>query len=152
MLKTQLKVTTEWLKEQNACAMGQTWFTSQSESDLSKVVKALIKDNKFEWTNWTIVRFMTQTQRIQYACYSAKQSLHLFEKQFPNDKRPRKAILAALKFAKDPSELNRSAAESAEWSAESAAWSAAWSAESAARSAAFEGHADYLLVLIKNCK
>jgi len=143
----------EWLESREACSKGKDWFFAQKEIELTKIVKALIKDSKFEWANWTLTKAMTHKQNVQYACYSAKQSLHLFEKAYPEDKTPRKAIEAAMRWVKDPSELNRSAAwsaaaesavESAAWSAaaESVAWSAAaesvaWSAaaESAARSA-----------------
>ena len=74
-----------------------------------------------------------------FACYCAKLCLDNFEKEYPDDKRPRQAIEAAERFANgeiSEEELNaaRSAAELAElaawsaWSAaESAAWSAAWS-------------------------
>ncbi len=137
-----MKITKEWLEQNNACLAGKEWFLSQAETDLRVVVRGLIKEGKFKWANWTLTRAMTHIQRVQYAGYSAKQSLHYFEKQYPRDKRPRQAILAALKWAKDPSEANRLAAGSAQsavWSAESAAesaaWSAAWSAESAAWSA-----------------
>ncbi len=140
-------ITKEWLNEHNACSDGTTWFLNQSNSDLLSVIKALIKDDKFAWANWTITKFLSHKQAVQYACYSAKQSLHLFEKQFPKDKRPRKAILAALKWAKFPTEENRLAAESAARSAESAE-SAAWSAARSAESAAWKKILNYGLKLV----
>jgi len=137
-------ITTKWLEENGACAEGKEWFSRQTKTEHKEVTKMLSKEARFAWANWTLIRIMTHKQKVQYACYAAKQTLHLFEKQCPNDKRPRQAIVAAYRWARNPSELNRSAAwsaaESAAWSAESAAESAArsaaWSAESAARSAA----------------
>jgi immunity protein 5 of polymorphic toxin system len=151
-----MNITKEWLEENNACEEGTEWFLEQKESNLIKVLKALIKEDNFEWSNWTITKAMTYKQNVQYACYSAKQVLHLFEKLHSDDKRPREAIKAAMRWVKDPSEINRSAAESAARSAAEsvarsaaesaarsaarsaryAAESAAWSARSAARSAA----------------
>jgi hypothetical protein len=97
----------------------------------------------------------TKRNAVEFSIFCARLCLENFEKQYPDDKRPRLAIEAAEDWLKKPSQKNRSAAmsaarsaamsaesaESAESaarsaeSAESAAWSAAWSAESAARSA-----------------
>ncbi len=132
-----MNITISWLASHSACIEGRTWFYSQKETDAVKVLSALVKDGKYEWANWTITKLLSHRQNVLYACYVAKQSLHLFEKHSPQDRRPRKAILAAMKWAKFPNEINRSAAESAWLAAEPAAWlaeeSAAWlAAESAA--------------------
>ena len=73
------------------------------------------------------------------ACDFAEATLKNFERDYPDDKRPREAIAVARRFDLGlATEEERSAAESAarsaaESAAESAAWSAAWSAaESAA--------------------
>jgi len=44
---------------------------------------------------------------VKWAVSCAKHVLHIFEEQYPNDKRPRKAIEAASNWIKDPSEKNR---------------------------------------------
>ena len=128
-----MKITLEWLREKNACGEGTQWFLSQTESEHQAVIKALIKEGQYNWANWTLTNLMTHKQNVQYSCYAAKQSLYTFEKLYPTDKRPRKAISAAIKWANNPTDANRSAAESAARSA----WSAAESAWSAARSAAW---------------
>ena len=91
----------------------------------------------------------TRKDSLSLAIYAAEKVLSNFEKEFPNDKRPREAIEAAKKVLFKDTKKNRDAVRSAAWSAESAAWSAArsvawsaarsvaWSAESAARSAAW---------------
>ena len=159
-----MRITREWLKEIDACSEGVDWFHNQKETDGTKVIKKLIKEDRIDWANWTICRMFSKKQKIQYAVYAAEQVIDIFEKKYPDDKRPRKAIEAAKKCIENDTEENRSAAwsaasawrsaarsaasaESAAWSAESAesaawsaasAWSAAWGAASAwsARSAA----------------
>jgi len=73
-----------------------------------------------------------------FACDCAEHVLHIFEKEYPDDKRPRQAIETSRKYANGHATLEEleatvSAAWYAGWSAtwsaaEYAAWSAAWSA------------------------
>ena len=80
-----------------------------------------------------------------FACDCADRTLPNFEKQFPNDDRPRKAIEAARAFALaepgSPAESARSAAAAAAGASGAAAWAAesaaAWAAAESARSAAW---------------
>ena len=76
---------------------------------------------------------------VALSIYASELVIENFEKMYPNDERPRKAIEAAKKYLKNPTDKNEYA-ESAAWSAASAVWSAersaAWSAASAAWSAA----------------
>ena len=136
------RIDNRWLKKWNACSEGVDWFNAQKEREPIAVLKALMAVNKLDDANWVIVRLMSREQRIRYACYAAKQVLHSFEEKYPDDKRPREAINAALRCIKNNTPENksaaRSAARSAAWSAESAvesAAAAAWSAESAASAA-----------------
>ena len=126
-------ITSRWLEEQNACSAGRHWFTEQKSKHLKPTVNKLIKQGHFSWANWAVTRFMTQQQQVKYACFAASLSLKDFEKICLEDKRPRLAIEAALQWANNPTEENRSAARSAAWSARwsAARWSAAWSAWSA---------------------
>jgi hypothetical protein len=74
----------------------------------------------------------TKNDSVAVSIFAAEMVLENFEKVYPDDDRPRKAIEAAKNYLDSPTEKNRSAAESAE----SAAWTAAQSAaESAAESA-----------------
>ena len=66
-----------------------------------------------------------------YACYCAKYSLDIFEREYPDDKRPRQAIEVAERFARGdatPEDL------AAAWAA---ARDAAWAAAGAAAGADF---------------
>ena len=74
-----------------------------------------------------------KTDSVAMAIYSAELCIDNFEKEYPNHKRPRKAIEAAKAWLNDPCDKTQSAAESAAWLAAwsgvwLAAWLAAWSA------------------------
>ena len=104
-------------------------------------------NDKSTWPQMRIIRAWNWTQKdsVALSIFAAELVIENYEKIYPDDDRPRKAIEAAKAWLNDPSEKNRSAARSArpaarsaaESAARSAAWSAAWSAaESAAWSAA----------------
>ena len=83
---------------------------------------------------------MSKEQHVQYDVYSAELVLPLFEKEYPDDDRPRLAIEAAKKCLVDPSEENKRKADKcaicASHAARAASLASAASAEFAARSAA----------------
>jgi hypothetical protein len=56
------------------------------------------------------VGMLTRVIAVQWAAECAQRVLKHYEDRYPNDKRPREAIDAALRWAKDPSEANRDAA------------------------------------------
>jgi len=110
------KLTTRWLRKQEACDDGVEWFESQKETDPIKIIKKLIRydsDEKLQWANWFIVRLMDKRQAVQYAIFAAELALGVFEKAYPNDDRPRKAIEAAKAYLKNPCEKTKSAASAA---------------------------------------
>jgi len=120
-------ITKEWLREQGACTEGYNWFIRQRARDEVKVLDHLIKEEKFDWANWLIVRRMERKQYIQYAIFAAEQVIEIYEKQYPDDKRPRQAIEAARRCLTDDS----AAARAACGAASDAAWDAAWAARAA---------------------
>ena len=149
------KITEDWIKQNQPCreAVGDWW--DKKERAPIKILELLIRDKKYDWANWFIVRVMTYYDYVSYAVFAAEQVIDIYEKEYPDDKRPREAIEAAKKCIKNPSKKNKEAAElawsaaelaarsAAELAARSAAelaarsaWSAAESAWSAARSAA----------------
>ena len=90
-----------------------------------------------------------------FACDCAERVLPLFEKRYPNDKRPRKAIEVARRFVIGEATRGEwSATWSATWSAaRSATWSAARSAAwSAARSAEIEWQTNHLQEMLSMCQ
>ena len=128
-----MKITKEWLAEKNACQDGYKWFVEQGkEFEPIPLLNLLIEENQLEWANWLIVRVMEYKQYVSYAVYAAEQVIDIFEKEFPDDKRPRTAIEAAKKCIENPNEENKKEAANAYWAAYSAAdWAAYWAADSA---------------------
>jgi hypothetical protein len=80
---------------------------------------------------------------VMLAIYAAELVIDIFEKQYPNDKRPRNAIEAAKTYLKAPNRAASAAAGDAAWAARaaagaaSAAGAAAWAASAAAGAAAW---------------
>ncbi len=92
--------------------------------------KSIIQDDKECWSDMRVIKAYkwTKKESVSLAIFSAKLCLNNFEKEYPDDLRPRQAIEAAVKYLKNPTKKNKDAAWSAESAAESAARSAAWSA------------------------
>jgi len=135
-------ISKNWLSEKNACTDGENWFLSQKETDGKKVVEKLISENKLQWANWLIVRIMNRKQYLSYAIFAAEQVIDIFEKKYPNDKRPRMAIEAAKKVLENDTAENRVAAYAAADDAAAYADAAAAYAADAATAAAYAAAAD----------
>ena len=108
-----MKVTKDFLKEKHACAAGYRWFCENClELDFEEQIKQL-KQHRFDWTNWLLVRLMTLEQKRKYAIFAAEKVLDIFETKYPDDERPRKAIEAAEGVVNSNTKENRSAAAAA---------------------------------------
>ena len=90
-----MNITDNWLEEKKACAEGRVWFGRQKKTEAVEVLQALIEEDQLDWANWTIVRVMTRPQYMAYAIYAAEQVLPIYEKKYPGNDKPRKAIEAA---------------------------------------------------------
>ena len=125
-------ITTELLKEKDACEEGVIWFEKNyKKCDLIFWLEDLIKKKEhLDWANWLIVRCMTRPQYLEYAIYAAEQVVDIFEKEYPDDKSPKKAIEATKKVLKNDTKENRAACAACAASA-----SAAWAASASARAA-----------------
>ena len=151
-----MKITIEQLNELNACKDGTDWFQAQKETEHETVILKLLDEDKFNWANWLIVRFLGRKERIKYAVYAAKLALPIWENYAPNDASVAAAIKAAETCIKNNTKENRTAASdaatdaaraasdaawatsAAAWAASDAAWAAtaaAWAASAAARAA-----------------
>jgi hypothetical protein len=139
-----VKITSGWLKRKEACKDGYDYFVRKYKTgtELTVLLEGLQKDGKQDWAWWVLKNALKKPQSVEIAVYAAESVLQIFEKKYPEDKRPRKAIETAKAWLKNPCEETRMAAWSAAWyAAESAAWSAAsawyaeWSAEWSAESA-----------------
>ena len=103
-------ITNGFFKYDNCCSSIIKFLLEDQNKTNIELNPHFKKDNYFSWFNDNITYSMTYKQRIQYAIFAAKLVLPLFEKEHPNDNRPRQAIEAAKKCIKDPSAKNRSLA------------------------------------------
>ena len=106
------------------------------------------QDDKIAFTSARLVSqvgTLTQPIAVQWAAECAKRVLKHYEDKYPDDKRPREAIDAAIRWAKDPTQANRDAAYAAADAAYAAAAAdAAYAAAAAAADAAYAAaHAAY---------
>src|SRR3990167_6533377 len=112
--------------------------------------KSIIQDDKECWESMRIVKAYKWTKKdsMTFAIYAAELIIKNFEKEYPNDKRPREAIKAAKKVLFHDTKKNRDAASDAAYEAFSAAFTAdsvasASSAASAASAAFYTASAAF---------
>lgn len=107
--------------------------------------KSDIQEDKEAWSEIRIVKWKKWTKKdsVALSIFAAELVIDNYEKEYPNDTRPRDAIEAAKKVLRRDSVENRAAARSAANAARSAAdarsavWNVAMSVADAARSAAW---------------
>ena len=136
-----MTINLKMLKEMDACEEGIDWFKNKYDNDVSIIVlqNDLIAENKERWLNWFIANKLSKHNRVSYAIYAAEQVLHIFEKKYPDDKRPRLAIDAAKKYLENKNAAAAYAAAAAAYAAADAAAAdaaAAYAADAAAAAAA----------------
>ena len=133
-----MKITLEFLKKNNACTYGiefvqENGFIGMEAKDF---ILKLIDHKKLNWANWLIALVLNKLDKVRYAVYAAEAVIDIYEKKYPNDDRPRKAIEAAKVYIANPSEENAAACGSAAFAARSSAYAAdAYAAEAAAYAA-----------------
>ena len=136
-------ISDDWIKENKPCKEAvDTWWDKKERKPI-KILKLLIKDKKYDWANWFIVRIMEYKDYVSYTVFAAESVLDIYEEKYPNDKRPRQAIEAAKKCIKNPSKENKKTAYAAAYAAARAADAAADAAASAADAAAYAADAAY---------
>lgn len=71
--------------------------------------KSIIQKDKEVYSKMKIVEAYKWQKKdsVSLAIYAAKLVLPIFEKKYPKDKRPRKAIQVAVRYLKSPTEKNR---------------------------------------------
>jgi len=136
-----MKLTKKWLTEKNACKGVIEWFINQNEKNVVRISKKLIDENKLEWCNWLLSRWLPKIDKIRYAVFAAEQVIGIFEKRNPNDNRPRNAINSALNYIKNPDAA--AATNAVAYAAADAAAAANAVADAAAYAAHAAAHATY---------
>jgi hypothetical protein len=131
----------EWKKEEKISMCSYGFHCSNTILDAFSFVNgevlAIVKtrgksekqSDKECWQEMKIIKAYKWTKKdsVALSIFAAELVLDIYEKQYPDNDRPRKAIEAAKKVLQRDNEKNRSAAASAWSAAESAARSAAWS-------------------------
>ena len=105
--------------------------------------ESITHSDKQCWSEMRIVKAWkwTKNDSVAMAVYAAELVLHVYEKRYPHDKRPRNAIDAARRWVKHPTEKNRLAADAAYAAALTAVYAAAYAAALTAADAAYAAHA-----------
>ena len=136
MIKT---ISLEWLQSKGACKESLEAWHEETDHDTFATLNRLVVKNP-EWGNWLVCRLMTKKQAVKYAVFAAEQVIDIYEKAYPDDKRPRNAIEAAKAYLKNPSERTKAYADAAD-----AAYAAytAYTADAAAYAAAYAAYAAY---------
>jgi len=102
-----MKITMKWLEKKGACSGAREEFETRKMKSIGvkELCTLLVNENKLDWCNWLVSRSLTRMDCIWYVVYGAEQVIDIFEKKYPDDKRPREAIEAAKKYLKNPSRL-----------------------------------------------
>ena len=92
-----MRVTKELIESHNACSEGHAWFVNAfpTGGEHPDVMARIMADDHWNWLRWLVVRLMTIRQRREWAIYCAEQVIDIYERKYPHDARPRKAIEAA---------------------------------------------------------
>jgi hypothetical protein len=109
--------------------------------------KSFTGTDKSTWERMKITRawHWKKEDSVAMAIFSAELVIDIFEKKYPNDDRPRKAIEAAKKWLKDPTDKNSAAYAAYAANAANAANAAANAANAAAYAANAAAYADKIL-------
>ena len=129
-------ITKEWLKSLNPCTDGFVWWCRYGERDPIKFLEAGFEGDHWNYRCWLMIRLLSKANQVKIAIYSAKSVLPIFEKKYPDDDRPRKAIAAADAAAAAAAY----AVDAATYSADAVAYAYA-AAAYAADAAAYAAHA-----------
>jgi hypothetical protein len=106
--------------------------------------KHLKQDDKQVWESMRVVKAYewTKPDSVAMSIYAAELVIGIFEKKYPDDKRPRESIEAAKAWLKNPTEENRKAADAAaSYAADAAYADASADASAASADAAYAAYA-----------
>ena len=109
-----MKITVDFLKSIGACSNAIEEFEKHGDCELIDLLQEMIKKKyRLSWANWLIARCMNYKQYVSYGVYGAESVIKIYEKEYPENKRPRKAIQAAKRCLINPSNKNKNAANAA---------------------------------------
>jgi hypothetical protein len=128
----KVKMTVDELQQMNPCKEAMD-FVRKQES----LHAAWECCEQASWMIWFLRRknLLDKPTAVKFACDCASRVLGIYEKKYPDDKRPRAAIDAATRWLAEPTEESRAAAAHAAAHAAFAAYAAAYAAYAAAYAA-----------------
>ncbi len=147
----------EWKKEEKLEMCKSGFHASRTPLQAFEYVKgeilaeveargeSIIEYDKECWSEMRILKawHWTKEDSVSLAIFAAEQVIDIFEKKYPNDDRPRKAIEAAKAWLISPTEENARAAHTASYAATYAAYAAdaaSYAAHTAADAASYAAH------------
>ena len=135
-----MKITAKKIKSLKACDDGYEWYIKNGSNNLLDTLLRVNVVNPL-WARWLFVNLMNVKQKREIAIFCAEQVINIFEKKYPNDKRPRNAIKAAKAVLKNNTAKNRKLAAAAAHAAYAAYVAAAYADADAAAYAAYAAYA-----------
>lgn len=106
-------ITKRFLQSKSACPKGIVWVEKNCKNQKAITVLKALEKYRWDWANWLIVRVMTRPQYLAYAIFAAEQVIKIYEKECPEDNKPRQAIQAAKAVLKNDVKKNRRQAKKA---------------------------------------
>ena len=120
-----VNITTQWLEKRNACPDAVQWVDEQPDKNEFVLIDAAMRIDRFDWAIWYISQRLNKRDRVKLTVFAARQILIIYEKNHPDDNRPRKAIESAERYIKKQSLKNKKSAAAAAYAASAAVYTAA---------------------------
>jgi len=122
-------ITEQKLLDAGCCGSVKKYFSEQGKKrrNVDDLLSEAISNDDHYDAAYAISALMKPMQRVEWAILSAEEAIRIFEERRPDDDRPRKAIVAAKRYLKNPSAANAANAADATDSA-NAAGNAAYTA------------------------
>ena len=106
-----MRITNEYVKSFNPCTdRFDNYVKHYPNSDLSIVEFLKLENITYEDKIWVWKNLATINEAAIFGLKCAEGVLNIFEKEYPADDRPRKAIEAARLYIKEPTKENKEAA------------------------------------------
>ena len=91
-----MKLNLKMLTAKSACTSGVEWYKiNKQPQTVEAAITLLLKSSeseRYNWSNWALSQFLSPKNKLRYAIFAAQQVLDIFEKKYPTDNRPRRAI------------------------------------------------------------
>jgi len=90
----------KWVEEKKPCEAGLAFLNTQTDKSAVSVINALVVAKHYDWADWALTNSFTKRQNVMFATYAAEQVIDIFEKEYPEEERPRASIETAKRWLK----------------------------------------------------